>query len=565
MEVIVSIPTESFEDTTLWKNNKIATQARKRKALSSAFKDLIDPITYLPSAQPTAIEIFRRAKFYDLLSEYLENNPEYHRLLLYFPFEFIPEKISIGNATIKKAEQRFRDIYFSIWKSLLSFYDVRANFIDGDILEGEKKLERVVKAAHFIPILIRKGLLDQKELKKIRDTNDDILKKSITDIIRSSRTETIIRKNIFSLDDIKENLSLNILSINLNEFKPATEKRLKWLQEKNRQNYIIKAGRRICELSKDKDIVADLASSLYTYETSAIKEAVMEGIREMIEDAAKTSLSQAKMIFRNFEQYLLPIKDDENLNRNLIKLLNRLYRLKVITKEQVEDFNVIIPNLSGSFLKNIQDNFDERLFKNILSDFERHGLLNYILPIIIVFGSRLKGYGNSKSDTDVGIFVRTMVNLDERPEIRNSIKEIISDNGLNGEVMDFWLNDYGISDYIDEVPVTGRSYWTNILFNSAWIGEKIVIKEMYSRILTKYFSDDKKILGLLARNRFLEYMEHDLLQYRLMHSGYDNFFPPFTNYDQTPKGTDTNSAFWSPGYRGLATELFLNKVFLPKL
>jgi hypothetical protein len=61
-------------------------------------------------------------------------------------------------------------------------------------------------------------------------------------------------------------------------------------------------------------------------------------------------------------------------------------------------------------------------------------------------------------------------------------------------------------------------------------------------------------------------MERDTLQYRLMHKGYERFFPAYGGM-KTPHGDriDGESIFWDSGYRDAAIKLFANRVFLPKI
>jgi hypothetical protein len=58
-------------------------------------------------------------------------------------------------------------------------------------------------------------------------------------------------------------------------------------------------------------------------------------------------------------------------------------------------------------------------------------------------------------------------------------------------------------------------------------------------------------------------MERDTLLYRLMHKGYEQFFPRFGGDEDYANRVDGESMFWDSGYRWLATRLFVNRVFLP--
>ncbi len=51
-----------------------------------------------------------------------------------------------------------------------------------------------------------------------------------------------------------------------------------------------------------------------------------------------------------------------------------------------------------------------------------------------------------------------------------------------------------------------------------------------------------------------------------MHKGYRHFFPKKGNLEtEHSDNVDSDSAFYDSGYRRLATQLFINRVFLPQL
>ncbi len=111
------------------------------------------------------------------------------------------------------------------------------------------------------------------------------------------------------------------------------------------------------------------------------------------------------------------------------------------------------------------------------------------------------------------------------------------------------------------------SYWTHILFGTAWIGNAGAINELRKKLLPTYFYEtDEQVFGRGTRALYLERMEQDLLQYRLMHKGYEGHYPPVTKMSMPHADLiDGNSMFWDSGYRRIATQLFINMVFLPKI
>ena len=64
------------------------------------------------------------------------------------------------------------------------------------------------------------------------------------------------------------------------------------------------------------------------------------------------------------------------------------------------------------------------------------------------------------------------------------------------------------------------------------------------------------------RDFYLQAIERDLLQYRLLHKGYERHYP---TTKKTAESIDGNSAYWDSGYRAVATKLFIDKVYIPQL
>ena len=90
---------------------------------------------------------------------------------------------------------------------------------------------------------------------------------------------------------------------------------------------------------------------------------------------------------------------------------------------------------------------------------------------------------------------------------------------------------------------------------------------LHKRLLCSYFTAPKTTIeGRPTYTRWLEEMERDSLQYRLLHKGFERYFPI-----QSPMNTvhghaiDGQSAFYDSRYRRIATELFIRRVFLPQL
>ena len=143
--------------------------------------------------------------------------------------------------------------------------------------------------------------------------------------------------------------------------------------------------------------------------------------------------------------------------------------------------------------------------------------------------------------------------------------------GGGGFSVEFWLDEHGdslaVRDLEGRDSHQGGSTWTHVLFGAAWCGNVATVKELHKRLLVPYFyKSGVDTGGRDIRSDYLEEMERDALQYRLMHKGYARFFPERGGI-HTPHGDaiDQDSVFWDSGYRRTATRLFASRVFLPRL
>lgn len=213
------------------------------------------------------------AELFDSLSDLLSDN-DYARAALYIPFEFLPNaNWNPDSEGLKRAAERFRTTYMTAWNSLLTSHDVRANFVNGDILDAESRvadLPRVVKAAHLIPKLVESSLLKTEDvLALLESSHDEILNQSIADAClvladlgflkkedlarlpaSALREETASDKKIEtdapainSIAGLKHELDRALKQTKLH--KGVTEKRAAWLEQERKQNLIAAVAERI--------------------------------------------------------------------------------------------------------------------------------------------------------------------------------------------------------------------------------------------------------------------------------------------------------------------------------
>lgn len=204
----------------------------------------------------------------------------------------------------------------------------------------------------------------------------------------------------------------------------------------------------------------------------------------------------------------------------------------------------------------------------ILNDPE---LSRFFYPVSILFGSKLKGYGSFSADTDVAIFVRNGVSIDERASLKDKLRQVFPPEKFKDGVVEFWLEERGdqlsVIDFSDSDKNLADSTWSHVLFEGVWVGDRAALEELHQNLLSGYlYSRGKTIQGADARRIWLEEMERDTLQYRLMHKGYKRIFSKQGGIaTEHADFIDGESVFYDSGYRRLALKLFLRKVFLPQL
>ena len=145
--------------------------------------------------------------------------------------------------------------------------------------------------------------------------------------------------------------------------------------------------------------------------------------------------------------------------------------------------------------------------------------------ITLIGGSRLKGYGRPRSDYDIFHY-----------EIET------------GQIIE-------LAHLCDDIANVAR-----LILCTAWMGQdKNVVARAQHEATIHYINLDGE-----TKERCLQRLENDLLQFRLMHKG----FPAAHRHDcaletrQYPS-IDGTSAFYDDRYRKLATKIFVKYIWLP--
>lgn len=139
--------------------------------------------------------------------------------------------------------------------------------------------------------------------------------------------------------------------------------------------------------------------------------------------------------------------------------------------------------------------------------------------VALVGGSYLKGYSIRKSDFDI-----------------------------------FPLNDLKR----DSKMRAGSPHAAHIYYNMLWLGGKSV-----KNLSDVALANAKAYFGGTRRKMSIERIESDLLQYRLLHKGFQRFYGGCKSEAEGYPEIDGDCPFFDDSYRRIATELFVKYVFIP--
>lgn len=627
--VVTSPPVESLlaagKESSFWPkdildNPEVVAQSETRRKLSAKLDDLFrwmpKPTTEITKAVDfgeIALEI--AGEVYELLADFLEADQSHKRLILYLPFEFLPDKSWLMSSDkLADSARRFTEIYLKCWRELLKEIDVRANFSDGDILEPEISpggQSMVCKAAHLIPKLAQKGLISvesvfniltgdgsgvlknsvidalpvladmslvsPEELKRIMDLCDLYLYKTEKKkIVRESGKE----KGKILLEKLVSDLDFETKKIDMREaldFSRGIPKlRVAWERQERENALIEKYAERISEMLVSGFLSSDdTRAFLARASDKVVRLSVINGVRKSAETIAEYDSEKAGQLFLAHEKCMrnLWLKNAPGTRDALISSFSRLANLGVVDFSYTERFGIRLSRLDAQISKG------EDIIGNEIRDLKPGvdfiatdpEVSRAVYPAVIFFGSRLKGYAKNSADLDVAVFIKPGVSKARRPEIRQALSRAFSHKKIDGKIVEFWLAEekdgLRVLDFPDADVFLADSTWIHLLFAGVWLGKKDAIRELYSRLLPGFiYSEGKKFNGRDAKSVWLGEMEREVLQYRLMHKGYRRLYPEYGGIKtEHARGLDPQSSFWDSGYRRIAAKLFISRVYLPRL
>jgi hypothetical protein len=555
-------------------NPALEAAAEKRRALIASLDEVYaavpDPTLELGRALARGlVSPEQLTRMYGNLAELLED-PENRRAALYLPFETIPPAgwEPEESAELAAAVSRFSAAYADRWWELVSFIDPRANFAEGDLPESDMisgGLPEVVKAAHLAPKLVEKGIITVSQIIQLaRDNAGTTLEASLADaaplIIRDADLAPLERAELEALVERVPTPPAPVVAVSPN--------RRAWLErEKESRARRIEADALSAKILHGEASPASVRDFAAAGDDRAAAIAVA-AIGSAIESAAAESAGRAQSLLEVYAPVIeqLALGGEAETLDAVAGAWSRLVALGVAEGYRVGAYEVPPPMVDAGFSE-AASRLEGDLAKvdAALAAAKADPRLEGVIASAAVFsGSRLRGYGTSRSDFDTALFVQPEVSRATGPLISSAAAEDFRAAGIDDKPLLFWLEADGDQLMVGKAAVLGSTDlgMASMLFGAAWVGEKKTVEDTHARLLSWYLHNGTAE----DRRRWLEDMERSALQYRLMHRGYSRFFPPRGGLGAgAPKGLDPQSTFWDSGFRRLATKTFARKVFLPKL
>jgi len=557
------------------------------------------------------ISISNAIQLYRELCDFLDSDKYNKRLILYLPFELLPESTwHSSSEELTEEVGRFVETYLCNWKLMLSVYDVRANFVDGDILESQHDagtLPRVCKAAHLIPVLIKKGILSLKETIYLIESSDSkILRNSIADTFgvlsdmnllsfndlneMASSSDFLIRSTAVIVKDSLNKVNAVIETKKFDQLVSEIERnfagktqaiyydserknkaRISWEIQRDIDFLVEFYANEIVELLKNNRVeVGGVINVMNISENDYLSISCLMGIEKFSESISKNEKEKSFAIVKLLIPYMRKLFYSTEKTKDYIEVIcNHLYHLGLITKGDVNwfDFNptriektLTIDDVTGM----VYESKINRIISFITNNCE---VSDYVLPVLVVYGSKVKGYSNKTADNDIAFFIKPGISLDKKSEIQKLLSRAIADSKIRSEPLEFWLEENNsrlrIIDFDSSDKSFGDSSMVHVLFQSVWFGQIETIKNLFQKLMPNYLKNNTLNN---SRTIWLEEMERNILQYRLMHKGYARFYSTESMFKtKHSHEIDGNSIFWFSGYRKLSSKLFIGKVYLPEI
>ena len=425
-----------------------------------------------------------------------------------------------------------------------------------------------------LPVLVDLGLMDKEELGRDACIYDHVTASSSSPFAWSSDW----------ISQLREAIQLNLESANASLPLGIPNARARWLKRENERMIVETYARELAKAFSIHELGKANATKTFTLirqlfahpENNLLVLTIIVAVRKATETYARMDdKGKARSLKRMFAPFLWNASnmDSPDIRDAFVITMYHWHALGICDYAELQANGIPLPRLDVSF-STVRAEIDDEI-REILPIVDSlqadPACAELLYPVIILFGSRIKGYGAQSADLDVAVFVKPDTAIEERPRLQHALKHILAAKRIGGKALEFWLASdreaLTIRDFPNPDNALGDSTLAHVLFEGIWCGDSASIKELHEKLLTGYlYSKGKTVLGRAARSVWLEEMERDTLQYRLMHKGYARFFPKLGGIGTAPSDhIDSKSMFWDSGYRRLATKLFVTKVYLPQL
>jgi predicted nucleotidyltransferase len=551
-ETAESVATEVF----------MGEEGEKRRQLKSnlmcAFEKITDAnMDFEEAEEKGLIKSEELAKIYDGLTDFIKEDLNNDRIILYLPFQLLPSMDrKSSDEGLEKSKENFRKIYKESWIRLLFETDSRADFIDGDVLEsGMGNPVSVRKAAHLLPEILEKKIISSEEIKNLMEIIDD-------ETLKINLTEGLI-------------VAAERKLIDFDFDKKLIEKLLELQKPKIDFDFIVSRKRSIWENRMKREAQIDEESEM-------VKEELIKGVNNLDE---LTSICQVVGVFKAGKEVCLTEKylpiiykcwqeKDDGFKKYIKSGLSHWKKMGIIDDETLKKFGIKLPNfdkITPVEIDELMEN-DFRIFGEVVEEIKKdEELMKYVYPTILVFGSRVKGYAEMDADLDAAIFFRPETPFEKREEILERLYEKQPKLNLVEKILEYWIEEkegkFGFKNIDKNNGKIIGAKEIHIFWGGIWIGENNEFRKIREDIKNKYLNLDRfgKQKEQL-RMSFLRQLETDTIQCRLMHKGWRYFYPSKKiERNEDSDLIDGKSDFWEPEFRRLATQLFLTKVFLPEI
>jgi hypothetical protein len=484
---------------------------------------------------------------------------------------------------------------------LLDEVDIRAGFVDGDVLEPAlrhgAKPEQITKAPHLLPWLMRKGIFSQEEvLSLVRHATTPTSIQAFADVIPVLYHESLLDERIHEVLATSTSKVFTRLASRLKHTQETTpalatvEQTPKDIFASFTQTYeatkrriassSVSEARKIWQTEiQTERLQSDFAHRLLHY-MGDIDKNVIDALLEK-NDPLTVSLLMTACRLQAGKEFETSHSIEQHTQTMISYVLSKTAHVKdSVTKRSRETLQAYVHHYgldassyeAPQFIANKETSLTKQYMESLAmcaTHIEHDPLLSrFVYPVTLSLGSYAKGYAKKESDMDMGIFIKPETQESNRESIERALEAMLSQLHINGSCMEFWLEDnngtLSIKNYESPDQHRGDSSLTHPL-TGEWVGNLDATKTLRQQLLRMYLeSSNKTIDNEDARHLWVTGMEHNLLQYRLMHKGYASHIPPHTTKRHAHHfSIDGDSMFYDEGYRTVAFDMYLKKIFLP--